>query len=89
MAAKQRKSASDATDNASQRLNIRVSAEAYRRLGVHAVMSGMTPGRLVENLINAHCREFRVQVIRGAQATSDDRLDVSAGVSTINIPANL
>ena len=71
MAATRRKSAADATTPESQRLNIRISPEAYRRLGVHAIMAGMTPGRLVEQLINTHCREWKVQSNRSASAMVD------------------
>jgi hypothetical protein len=89
MAAKQRQSVPDTTDAESQRLNVRIDPDAYRRLMIHCVMSGQQPGKYIESLINSHCREWRVQAIRSAQATSDDRLDLTPGVSLGNSLANL
>lgn len=86
MAAKQRKGVADAE---SQRLNIRLSPDAYRRLGVHAIMGGMTPGKLVEALINQHCREWKVQANSSARVTTDDRPDRSESVGAVTIPAGL
>jgi hypothetical protein len=57
-------------DAESQRLNIRISPDAYRRLGVHAIMAGMTPGRLVESLIDTHLREWAVRSNRSASVAS-------------------
>lgn len=62
MAAKRSKGVVDAAASDHQRLNVRLSPEAYRRLGVHALYAGVTPGRLVERLITEHLREYRVQV---------------------------
>jgi hypothetical protein len=62
MAARKGKGVSDAAAPDHQRLNVRLSPEAYRRLGVHAIYAGMTPGKLVERLITEHLREYRVQV---------------------------
>lgn len=89
MATKRRQGVSDATDNGSQRLNVRIDPAAYQRLMIHCVMSGKQPGEYVESLINAHCREFRVQAIRTGQATTEDRLDPSASVSLGSLPAGL
>lgn len=86
MAAKKGKGVADAVASESQRLNVRLSPDAYRRLGVHAVMRGETPGKLVERLINEHLREFRVQAI---QATLSDRSERVDAVSPVNIPAGL
>lgn len=86
MAAKRRQSVSDAE---SQRLNIRISPDAYRRLGVHAVMAGMSPGRLVERLITDHCREWKVQANRAALVTPDDRPETDASVTLATLPAGL
>lgn len=70
MAQAKRKSVSDAEAADRQRLNIRLTPEDYRRLGVHALYMGVTPGALVGKLIREHLREFRVQVnIKGPGAS--------------------
>lgn len=61
MAIAKRKGVPDASARETQRLNVRLAPEDYRRLGVHAVMTGVTPGTLVGRLIREHLREFRVQ----------------------------
>lgn len=80
MAAKPRKSSDDAE---SQRLNCRISPDAYRRLGVHAVMKGISPGTLIEKLIDEHLKEYRVQAVRSASVVSDDRLDAAVSVNPL------
>jgi hypothetical protein len=64
-----------------QRVNLRLTTECYRRLAVHALMSGMTPGRLVEDLVNRHLREFRVQTVRAGSVATEDRRDPADDVS--------
>jgi hypothetical protein len=66
MAAKKGKGVGDAVAPERQRLNIRLTPEAYRRLGVHAVYCGTTPGKLVEKLVADHLKDLRVQVISHA-----------------------
>lgn len=44
-----------------KKLNLSVSAEAYRRLGVTALMTGVDRSALVESWIEAHCRRWIVQ----------------------------
>lgn len=51
---------SGVNDAAKTRLNVRISEEAQKRLGVHCVMSGMQPGEILEKLIVAHCRDWKV-----------------------------
>ena len=89
MATKSRKGVTDAAESMNQRLNLRASADAYRRLGVHAVMTGMAPGKLVEKLIEEHLRDFRVQVISGDRSVKSDRLDLSGNISAANSLAGL
>jgi hypothetical protein len=62
MAAAKRKGVPDAVASSAQRLNVRLAPEDYKRLGVHAVMMGVSPGTLVGRLIREHLREYRVQV---------------------------
>jgi hypothetical protein len=78
MAQPKRRGVNDAGDIEAQRLNVRLSPAAYQRLMIHCVMSGTQPGRFIENLINAHCREWRVQANRIGQATADDRLEAAS-----------
>jgi hypothetical protein len=52
-------------------------------------MLGVAPGKLVERLIDEHLREFRVQVIRGDQASRSDRPDSAAQMSLVSLPAGL
>ena len=72
-----------ATDAGAYRLNIRVSQEAARRLGIHAVMTGITPGRLVEQLISEHLKSYRVQTVvsRTTNGHSPDSASQGDGVS--------
>jgi hypothetical protein len=58
----------EAGEAPAQRLNVRLSIDAYRCLGVHAIMAGVTPGRLVERLIEEHLREWSVQAEIGPVA---------------------
>jgi hypothetical protein len=84
MAAKKRQGVADVE---SQRLNVRITPDAYRRLGVHAIMAGVTPGRLVEQLINSHCREWKVQANRAAPVTTEDRPEIDVHVSQAEVAA--
>jgi hypothetical protein len=79
-----RRGVNDASDNGAQRLNVRIDPGAYQRLMIHCVMSGMQPGKFLENLINSHCREWRVQANRSVPVGTDDRLNLDAGVNPGN-----
>jgi hypothetical protein len=79
-----RQGISDAT---AQRLNVRLSTDAHRRLGVHCVMTGLTPGRLLERLICEHLRDWRVQANRSAPAATEDRLEADGGVREVDVAA--
>jgi hypothetical protein len=81
MATKQRRGVTDAE---STRVNIRLSVAAHQRLSVHALMAGMTPGRLVERLIEEHLKSWRVQSVQANRSINvplDGRLEIDAGVS--------
>ena len=87
MASKIRRGVADAK---TQRVNIRLTTDAYRRLGVHSLMTGVAPGKLVESLIEQHLRDFRVQAVqanRSVPTTGDDRLDLTAGVNLADATA--
>jgi hypothetical protein len=79
--AKNRRGVADAEN---QRVNLRLSVEATRRLAVHALMAGTTPGKLVEQLISDHLKSWRVQAVqanRSVPVPSDGRLEIDAGVN--------
>jgi hypothetical protein len=81
MAQPKRRGVNDATESEAQRLNVRIDPATHQRLMIHCVMAGMTPGKLIADLVNRHCREWRVQANRTGSVTTDDRLEVDAGVS--------
>ncbi len=84
MAATRRRSVTDAV---AQRLNVRVSPEAYRRLHVHAVMGNTTPGKLIERLITANLKDWRIQSVQ-ASRTGPVALDGSASPADgVNVAA--
>jgi hypothetical protein len=87
MPAPRRRGVADASDSNAQRLNVRIDPAAYQRLMIHCVMSGTQPGKFVENLINAHCREWRVQANRSVPVTADDRLEIDASVNLGSVAA--
>jgi hypothetical protein len=87
MAATRRRGVNDAGESNAQRLNVRIDPAAYQRLMIHCVMSGMQPGKFVEALINAHCREWRVQANRSVPVSADDRLEITGGVNLGTVAA--
>jgi hypothetical protein len=74
MAAKKAKGVNDATV---QRLNVRVSTEAYERLLVHAIKGRISPGELITSLIDRHLKDWRVQDVRSKET---DRPSVAGPV---------
>lgn len=85
MAAKRSKGVVDAGTSDHTRVNARLSHEAYRRLSVHALMAGVTPGKYLERLITEHCREWRIQ---SNPSGNNDRLTAveSASQATLAAP---
>jgi hypothetical protein len=75
------------TDATAHRLNVRLSADAYRRLSVHAVMEETTPGRLLERLISDHLRDWAVRSNRPARGALEDRLEADDSISPVEIAA--
>lgn len=61
-------------DAKAQRLNIRVTPDAYERLLVHAIKARVSPGELVTSLIDRHLKDWRVQSV-GVKA--NDRPDLA------------
>ena len=84
MAAKKSKGVIDAAAQESTRLNVHLSREAHRRLSVHALMGGETPGKIVERLINTHLREWRIQA---NPSVSMDRPAHVESISLESLPA--
>lgn len=80
MATKQRRGVTDA---AKQRINVRMSAEAHQRLQIHSVMSGRAPGEILDGLVVAHCRDWKVQANVTARVIAIDRLD---SAHEVNLP---
>jgi hypothetical protein len=87
MATKKQKGVSDA---GMQRLNIRLGADAYRKLHVHALMARTTVGALIEQLALDHCRSWsiRANAANGrGHVTPEDRLDPVGDVSSAGASA--
>lgn len=79
-----RPSVADASDASTQRLNVRVTTEAYERLLVHALKARKSPGELITELIETHLRQWRVQtnqVNRAASVAVHDRLAPSEEIN--------
>jgi hypothetical protein len=57
MATKAKKGGGDVV---TRRLNIRLTDEALKRLGVHALMNNRKPGQIVSELICDHLREWAI-----------------------------
>lgn len=61
MAAKKRQGVSDAPAPKGKRLNVHIDPDAHERLSIHAIKSGKKPGQIVQDLIEAHLKAWRVQ----------------------------
>lgn len=57
----------------SERLSVRVSAEAYERLFVASVMGRSTASEILDRLILAHCREWSLPGKIAARVNTTDR----------------
>lgn len=65
------------------KLSASIGIESYRRLVVHALYAGKSQGAFLQELIDTHCRELRVQVNtpRGRPSDDvDDRLEIAGSV---------
>jgi hypothetical protein len=58
----------------------RQSESGYQRLHVHAAMTRRSPGRVLDELIDAHLKDFRVQDLRPG------RIDRSDGAGDVAPP---
>src|SRR5262249_27223717 len=84
MPAPRRRSVTGASDASAHRLNVRISEEASRRLAVHALMAGVTPGRLLAQLISDHLKPWRVQAVQANRSVNvpvDGRLEIAGDVN--------
>jgi hypothetical protein len=86
MAQKRPKGVGDAGTQKPQRLNIRLTPEQYKRLGVHAIYMRLTPGELVGQLIDENLRAWKVQV---NSVASSDRPAPAVESSPAILPATL
>jgi hypothetical protein len=78
-----RRSVNDAIVQKAQRLNVRISPEAYERLLIHAIKARLSPGDLVTSLIDRHCRDWRVQSNRGqSQGSAESTVEVESPEAT-------
>jgi len=73
MATTRRRAANDAPR---QRINARIDAESHKRLHVHALMLGLEPGRLLDQLIANGCKSWRIQQVGPGPVVSKDRPEV-------------
>ena len=81
MAAKQR---SGVADKKTQRLNLQVGVDAVERLLIHCIKAKMSPGELVTQLIDQHCRQWKVQsnaASRSAPVISQESVESEDHVS--------
>lgn len=67
----------------SQRLNVHVEPDAYKRLMVHCLMSGVQPGQMVTGWIDSHCKEWKLPAANHGQAKPTDRPDSSVDVNAM------
>jgi hypothetical protein len=84
VAGKRRRRASNAQV---QRLNVFIDPDAHERLMVHSVKAKLSPGLLVERLINEHCKDWRVQANGPNRSKGEDRPSDSGDVTLAGTPA--
>jgi hypothetical protein len=82
MQGKRRRGVIDADTQPKQRVNVRLAPETYKRLLIHSVMSAKEPGKILDELINLHLREWKVQANVTARVISSDRLDITHEISS-------
>lgn len=63
------------------RANLRLDAEAYRRLLVYSVMEGRAAGDIVTSLIQAHLKGWSMPGKISPRADASDRLEMGGVVS--------
>jgi hypothetical protein len=83
VAGKRRRRASDAEV---QRLNVFIDPDAHKRLMVHSVYEGLSPGLFVERLINEHCKTWKVQTNAPRKGKKGDQVDSGAPDGDIDRP---
>lgn len=57
------------------KLSASIGIESYRRLVVHALYAGKSQGVFLQELIDANCRDLRVQVNTPRGRPSDESMD--------------
>jgi hypothetical protein len=60
MKAKQRPRVVDTSKPLTQRVNLQLSVDAYKRLGIYCTMEGTSPGETVTGLINEFLRAWNM-----------------------------
>lgn len=71
MARKKGRDAVESKTARTVRLNIRLDAETHRKLHLHSLMASKTPGEVVTELVNAHCREWTVRRLADRSESGD------------------
>jgi hypothetical protein len=64
-----------------QRLNVRVEADAYKRLMVHCLMTGEQPGKIVNAWIDTYCKEWKLPASNHGSVKSEDRTSEAESIS--------
>ena len=80
MKTNRRRGASDAAEKATHRLNVRIDAEAQRRLAIHCAMTGLAPGQVVTRLIEG-LRDWSMPVNLAERARVSNRQGAPGPVS--------
>jgi hypothetical protein len=83
MATRTHSGVGDATNSIRQRLNVRINPASYQRLMVHCVMRGKQPGEFLDELIDTHCRDWKVQANNHNRGKADDRLEFADDMSAV------
>ncbi len=83
MATKQRRGVKDVETQPRQRLNVRVLETTYERLLVHCIKAKKQPGEFLDGLIEANCKEWRVQANPSSSVVQPDRRDIADELSVM------
>ena len=67
-------------DELTQRLNVRVSPRSYERLLIHAIKAKQSPGELIDSLIRANLKQWKVQANNPASGKKRDRPKIDGHV---------
>jgi hypothetical protein len=83
MATKQRTSVEKQDDESRRRLNVNVKESTYAKLWLHAIKAHQQPGEFLDDLIEAHCKDWTVSHGRGKAPSKSQ--EVSEGESPTSL----